>query len=198
MKKNILALGIFLLFLGIVLIGVSGMDVSKPEKKWTVVSEVKEEEATPLTKLAVQGNLEQGDTFRAYFELSPRPQTGAYSIDVAVVVNLTDPNGNTRTYDIPITYVGIMPANLEPFPEGVANYTGTYKLDAWGIWGAALNYLALKKMEFEEVEPQYPYSNLSFVGGATFLGGIGTLFLGIKAPRRKRRFIERRLTRRKH
>lgn len=196
MRKNVVALGISLLFLGAVFIAVSRVTVKpEPLKTWTVVSDFRAE--TPTTSLVVQGNLVQRDRFRVYFGVAPVSGPGI-PWDAAVLINFTDPNGNTRTYEIEVRLIDDKPASADPPPEGVVNHTGTYKVDAWAIWGISLDYLALQKIEIKEMEPQHPYGNLFFVGGAIFLGGIGAVYLGVKAPRRKRRFIKRHFTKRKY
>ena len=184
MRRDLLALGMFLLLLGVVFMSGSRV-VVKPEplERWVVVEDATAEQPTP--SLFVQGRLTYGDRFRVYFELAP-PSPGPFSSDATVLVNLTDPNGYMEPYSIPIDRdeAGLRP--MAPFPRGVANYTGTYKASAEAIWGISLNYLGLQKIELEEKELQYPYGILLPVGIAILLGGVGILLLGAKISRRKR------------
>jgi hypothetical protein len=188
MRKDLLALGIFLCFVGLGFMAASQI-VIKPEPReagWIPVKEITSEQPSYL--LSVQGPLNQRDKFRVYFGLGPAP--GLISMDASVEVNFTDPNGYTALYDIPVGRgsQGGPLAVKSAFPEGVVNYTGTYKVDAEAIWGISLTYLALQKMKLEEKEPQYPYSTFFPVGIATFLAGGGISFLGVKISKQKRRF----------
>lgn len=185
MRRDLLALGILLLFLGVVFISGSRV-VVKPEplEKWVVVEDTSAEQ--PTSSLFVQGRLTRGDRFRVYFELAP-PSPGPFSMDATVLVNLTDPNGYVEPYYIPIERdEGGTLRLMAPFPGGVANYTGTYKVSAEAILGVFFNYLDLQKIEIEEKEPQYPYGVLFPVGIAVLLGGVGISLLGTKISRRKR------------
>ena len=179
-----------------IFIAVSRVSVKpEPSKRWTVVNSSRAE--TTNMKLFVQGNLTQGDRFKVDFRLAPL-SSSVLSEAATVVINLTDPNGHLKTYGIPVVLsqegqLGLM----EPFPEGVANYTGTYRIDAWGIF-VSVRYLALRRMVLEERELQYPYGNLFFVGCAIFLGGIGASYLGGKASRHRRTSLKRHLSRHKH
>lgn len=196
MKKNLFALGVSLLFLGVIFIAFSNVVVQlEPLKKWTAIDEVDGEQET-LVKLSAQGDLTEGDRFRVYFSLYP-PTGSWYSVDQGVYINFTDPNGHTETYDVAVTSEGGYHALMTPFPEGVANYTGTYRADALGLF-VSLRYLALQRMDITEREPQYPHSNFFFVGCAVFSGGIGTLYLGSKALRHRRVSLKRRLSRNRH
>lgn len=196
MRKNLFVLGVSFLFLGMIFIAVSRVAVKpEPLKKWAKVGEAHGEE-TPTLNLFAQGDLTRGDRFRVYFNIALL-SSSVISVDASVVINLTDPNGHTETYDIPVTSQGGKAALMEPLPEDVANYTGTYKVDAWGLF-VSLRYVALQRMELKEREPQYPYGNLFFVGCAVFLGGIGASYLGVKASRHKRTSLKRHLPRHKH
>jgi len=186
MRKGLLALGIFLSFVGLGFIAASKL-VVKPEPvetDWIDIDKVSSQE--PRYVLSVNGSLNQGDKFRVYFQLYP--VYGTLSVDASVEVNLTDPNGNSTLYDVPIgrSQGGVL-GLLGPFPEGVANYTGTHRVDAEGIWGVSLIYLALQKMPIEEREPQYPYSTFFPVGIGIFLAGGGISLLGAKTSKHKRR-----------
>lgn len=190
MRKDLLALGIFLSFLGLGFMAASQM-VVKPEpveKGWMLLKEVTLEQPSRL--LSVQGPLNSGDRYRAYFTLAP--VSGPISMDASVIVNITDPSGYTNSHDIPIGRQGGVLAIERPFPEGVANSSGTYKVDAEAIWGMSLTYLALQKMEIEEREPYYPYGAFLPVGGVIFLGGVGISFLGAKISKHKRRLHKRK------
>jgi hypothetical protein len=185
MKKSLLALGILLSFVGLSFMAASQIVVKpEPQTQWETVQEVSVEKPTML--LSVQGQLKEADEFKVYFQLAPLSGQ-VISWDASVEINFTDPGGNMTLYDIPI---GLVSGNLvlkAPFPQGVANYTGTYKVDAEGIWGMYLIYLALQKMKIEETEPQHPYGIFIPVGVVVFLAGGGIFLLGAKASKHKRR-----------
>ncbi|MFQ5999577.1 MAG: hypothetical protein ACE5J6_02240 [Candidatus Bathyarchaeia archaeon] len=159
---------------------------------------MKDVNANPSAELlSVQGDLEEGDGFRVYFTLEPLPQP-RISKDASVLINVTDPEGSVfgyatqEKYDIPLELQGVKVVTMKPFPKDVANHTGTYKIDAWAIWGVRLLYLALEKMELQEREPQYPYSNLFPIGVTVALGGIGISVFGVKSSKRKKVRLRRR------
>lgn len=187
MRRDLLALGIFLLFLGLVFISGSRV-VVKPEpfEKWVAVEDTTVEE--PASILFVQGSLTHGDKYRVYFELAP-PPPGPFSADTIAQVNLTDPNGYMESYLIPIERdeMGLLRVT-ESFPGGVANYNGTYKVSAEvpKIFGVTFKSLSIQKIELVEKEPQYPYGFLLPVGIAILLGGVAISLLGAKISRRKR------------
>lgn len=197
MRRDLLALSIFLLFLGVVFISGSRV-VVKPEplEKWVVVEEARAT-AEQTSSLFVQGSLDPGDRFRVIFELAP-PSPGFLSLDTTVLVNLTHPNGYTEPYYIPIERdESGMPQLMASFPEGVANYTGTYKASAEAILGIFFNSLSLQKMELEEREVQLPYGILLPVGIVILFGGVGISILGAKISMRKRTRYKRPLRKRK-
>jgi len=170
--------------------------VVKPEpfERWVVVEDVTVEE--PASSLFLQGSLTHGDKYRVYFELAP-PSTGPFSMDTTVAVNLTDPNGYMEPYYIPIEREDLTLQLAAPFPEGVANYTGSYNVSAKAMLEIFLNYLSLQKIELVEREPQYPYSILLPVGIAILVGGVAISLLGAKISRRKRIRYKRPLDKRK-
>lgn len=185
MRKGLLALGIFLCFVGLIFMAASQIIVKpEPLQNWTDVDTVSVEQPSML--LSVQGPLKQGDKFKVFFRLAPFSGQ-MISVDASVIINFTDPSGYTTVYDIPIGLVRGMLVLKAPPPEDVANYTGTYKADAEGIWGMSLVYLALQKMTLEEREPQYPYGTFLPIGGAIFLAGGGIFLLGAKISKRKKR-----------
>jgi len=195
MRKGFVALGIFLLFLGLILIA-SSRTVIEPDPilRWATVQDI---DANPSAELlSVQGDLKSGDSFRVYFTLAPLSQQ-MLSQDAAVLINVTDPEGSVKEYDIPLALQGVQVVTKAQFPEGVTNRSGTYKIDAWAIWGPRLLYLTLEKKEFEESEPQYPYNNFFPVGAAVALGGIGTSVFGVKSSERKRVPLKRRSSKRR-
>ena len=194
MRKDLLALGTFLLLLGLYFVAHSRVAI-KPEatKKWVVVEDTTAQ--PPSENLFVQGNLISGDEFRVTFHLVP--SGGQFLPDIVILINITNPNEDTKSYQIPIESGegGLQP--MEGLPRGIANHTGTYKVKALTIFGVLFNYLALEKIEIEEKESQYPYTNLFPVGVAILLVGFGILFLGVKLSKRKRTLYKRRLLKRK-
>lgn len=185
MRKSLLAFGILLSFVGLSFMAISQIVVKpEPQTEWEIVKEVSVEQSTML--LSVQGQLEEADEFKVNFQLAPFSGQ-VISIDASVIINVTDPTGYSTSYDIPIGLVREQLVRKASLPQDVANYTGTYKVDAEGIWGMRLIYLALQKMKIEETEPQHLYSIFLPAGVVVFLAGGGIFLLGAKASKHKRR-----------
>jgi len=183
MRKDILALGLILFFAGLVLVATSQIAVKQePTKSWLTVAKVEPQQ--PSYNMSVEGTLAQGDKFRVYFKLGR--VSGPFIEGAAVLINLTDPNEYSNLYDVSIGSVEGILGILEPFPEGVANHTGTYKANAQGL-AVSLSYLSLQKMKLEEKEPLYPYSTFFPAGSVICLGGVGILILSNRMSRHKRR-----------
>jgi len=186
MKKKIVAAGIILLFLGLVLLSLSGVAINQTAQTWTNVKEIKPEKPTRI--LSVEGNLTQGDKYRVYFLLSPMPDS--FPIDAGVVVNVTDQQENLLTYhDIDIVREGQHLVPQQPLPRGIANYTGTYKVHAEGVFGVLLSRLSLQRLA-SQIETQYPYSAYTPVGIIVLSGGIGASLVGIRSTKRRKRKIK--------
>lgn len=193
MRKDLLALGTLLLFFGLVFVAISRVAIRpEPTPYWVVVEETWAQQ--PSDSLFVQGTLKNGDRFRANFRLAI---VGAHLLpDVVILVNITDPNEHTESFEVLVPFTKGAPKY--EFPEHVANFTGTYKVTAQSILPTALlSNLALQKMEIEEEEPQYPHSDFMPVGVVVLLGGFGILFLGVKLSKRRRTLYKRRLQKRK-
>lgn len=184
MRRDILVLGIFLLFLGLILIS-SSHEVVKPEpiESWVVVREVMVDQ--PSLNLFVEGTLIRGDRFRAYFEPTP-PSSPISTGDETVALNLTDSNGNTKSYSILMERADSSFLPEEPFPEDVANNTGTYQVSAEALYGAYLDYLSLQKIEIEETASYDVYSILLPIGFAILLLGVGISALSTRLSRHKK------------
>jgi len=181
MRKIFLFLGIFLLFIGVLVISLSRVVIFPGASPyWVAVEEVK---AQPSRQLELGGNLTQGDKFRIYFLLAP--VTGQISLDSTVEINVTDPQGTIKWYEIPIEREDDHLVPMSELPRGNATYTGTYQVSVIAF-GVQLTRLALQKMEYKEQEPQYPYSGLVPVGVVAFSGGVAVVLLGNRIPRRKR------------
>jgi len=138
--------------------------------------------------MSVQGNLTITDKFRIYFQLGP--YEGPIPEGAGVLINLTDPTGANKLFDIPAERsqggtIGIK----APFPEDTANSTGTYRVKAQALF-VSIVYLAFQKMKIEELGPQYPYGIFSPVGGAVIAGGSGIILLGAKFSKRRRRILK--------
>jgi len=187
MRRDLLASGLILSFVGLAFMGISQMSIKhEPLQNWVTVAE-----AGPLQQpsynMSVQGTLSSSDRFKVYFQLGP--YSGGPIVEGAgVLVNLTDPSGYTESYDISVGLssggtLGIM----EPFPEYIANSTGTYRANAEAFF-VSIVYLAFQKMELTEIEPQYPNRGFFPVGVAIFAGGVGVVLLGAKISKRRRRF----------
>jgi hypothetical protein len=179
MRKDILALGMFVMFLGLIFLSVS-RTVKKPELKWATVVNTRAKESTE--KLFLQGNLTEGDRFQVTFGLN-QSSSQPFLLEPEVEVNVTDPNGHSKLYSIRLTSIDSSFACMDPFPEDVANYTGTYKVTA-EAFEILLNSLFLHRQV--KTEPDHPYSFLFPVGIAIFLGGGGISLLAVKISKRKR------------
>jgi hypothetical protein len=185
MKRDVFVLGVFLFFLGLILASTSRRGIEF-EETWGVVSE------TPLINppketLSLEGHLEAGDKFRVYFTIQvvelPRPTPSEIGV---IEMNLTDPDGNVIS--LPNTLIGVqreMPYPLK-IPEGVANVTGLYKVDAKAFptqW-ILLESLRLEKFEIKKKEP---YGALLPIGVAVSGSGIVLSVFGLKSSKRRKR-----------
>jgi len=192
MRKGIMALGVSILFLGVVLLGFSRMAIQLvPE--FPIVAEVRAPDQT-TTSLSLQGNLTSGDKFLIRFDPVPAPSHGQISWDTEVLINLTDPSGNTISYNIPLEILQGAWNPVERLPEGVANETGTYTVKAQSIFWVYLRSLTLKKVV--ERPPEYPYSNWFPAGIAIVVGGTGASIWGTKSSKPKKHRIKKSSRRR--
>lgn len=189
MRIRFVVLSLILVVLGLGFISLSRVIVTPEAKdKSTIVSGAEVRPVLPTDELAVEGNLVEGDRFKVYFTLSS-PQGPAIPADTGVIVNVTDPTGQSTRYDIEVEARGTPPifGTMGDLPQGVANQTGTYKVSAVG-WQVKLNYLVLLKIITEQNDSYYPNSSLLPVGITTIIGGAGVSILGTrKQPRRTRR-----------
>jgi len=181
MRKDILALGMFAMLLGVVFLSASRTAVM-PGPKWDVVVNTRPNESTE--KLFLQGNLTEGDRFQVNFALDQN-SAQPYLLEPEVQINVTDPNGHSEFYRIRLTDMDGRFARLDPFPESIANYTGTYNVTA-EAFEILLKNLVLTKLGFVKTDPDYPYSFLFPVGIAILLGGSGISLLAVKISKRKR------------
>jgi hypothetical protein len=181
MRKDILALGMSVMFLGLVFLSASRTAI-KPEPKWDVVVNTRANESTE--RLFLQGNLTEGDKFQVNFALDQN-SAQQFLLEPEVQVNVTDPNGHSKLYSIRLRGMDGYIARLDPFPQDVANYTGTYNVTA-EAFEILLRNLVLSKLGFVKTDPDYPYSFLFPVGIAILLGGSGISLLALKISKRKR------------
>jgi hypothetical protein len=175
MRKGMLVIGIFSLFLGLILISTSRMIVES--NKWSLV-DYATAPGMGVRKLSVQGNLKAGDVFLVNFTI--RPPQGPIPDVAGVNITITDPNNNKTIYDVEI---GPGPQFLNPFPTGVVNVTGPYKVDA----DARIVNLTRLDLRINLVEKTYPFFSLSIVGGAIFGSGVVVSIVALKTSKRKRR-----------
>jgi hypothetical protein len=181
MRKDILALGMFAMLLGLVFLSASRTAI-EPGLKWDVVVNTRANVSTE--KLSLEGNLTEGDRFQVNFALD-QSSAQPFLMEPEVQVNVTDPNGDSKLYSIRLTSVDSTFARLDPFPEDVANYTGTYNVTA-EAFEILLKNLILTKLGFVKTDPDYPYSFLFPVGIAILLGGSGISLLAVKISKRKK------------
>lgn len=180
MRKDIVAVGIILCFVGLIFVSSSQVVVRSPRQEgWVNVAGSGRQK--PTNEMSLQGNLTQGDTFRVYFTKWQDP--GPIREEAGVMINLTDKNG----YLIYSFYNLI----TEPFPRLTANYTGVYKVNAQSFF-VGMTSLALQKREITEPESQYPYRSFLPVGAVILAGGSGSLLLGAKLSKRRRRIHKRK------
>jgi len=186
MRKNLLAFGILLLFLGLIFMSYSSMPVKpEPQKKWDTVN--KNEIQEPTIDMFVEGNLTAGDTFKVTFSLGPSYSSSYMMEGASVLINITEPNGYPKQIaDVAIELVNGRPAIAAPFPVSLANVTGTYNATARAIWGVTLIRIAIEKMKIEERDLEYPNGAFLPVGSATLLVGAGASFFGAKVSKRKK------------
>jgi len=181
MRKSIIVLGIVLLFVGVISLGISRTPVySIPD--FPIVAEVTAPNQTTYN-LTLVGNLTRGDTFLIRFE-PILPTSDQVSMDAGVEINLTDPEGRSVLYDIPLDFSSGQWFPTARLPEGVANITGAYKVKALGYMWVYLRSLTLKKAV--EKPPQYPYDNLLPAGIAVVIGGTATSIFGAKSTKSRK------------
>lgn len=177
MKRGMLALGIFLLLVGVVFLGGSRI-VIQPElgEKWVGVEETR---SGPTQSLSIEGNLTQNDTFVVRFDFrftsTPVQPMGR------VQINVTDPVGDTFSYDVVVEARGGKPV-IPEFPEGIANLTGRYGVHACASVekNVQLSSLGLWKMEIKNTSPQYPYGFLFPLGIIVSICGVVVCFFGAR------------------
>ena len=192
MRKVLLALGVFAMLFGLVLHAVSQMSVQEqlPYETWLNVNDT--EANPPVGNLSVEGNLTSGDKFRLWFSLQPS-QSQVFPNSLGIKMNLTNPNGNTASY---IVHVDIDEEGkirtLDPYPEDIANYTGTYRVDGQSLGVVLIRLLVIQKSLFVEPELKYPYEALLPVGIVVFLVGVGLILWGAMSSKRKRPLRKKR------
>ena len=195
MRKSVLVSGLFLVLFGLVFMVASTIAVQPEPFIETQVLD-KTTANPPADSLSVQGNLSNGDRFRIGFTIDTSP--GQIHVDAAVILTVTNPEGYNLTDEIPIGFSpGGKPISMAPFPEGIANKTGTYKVSAQGIWFVYLRSLVLEKAILKEGEAEYPYRILFPIGIATITGGVGTSLLGAKSSKPRKIRSKRRSLKRK-
>ncbi|MEM2105384.1 MAG: hypothetical protein QXV21_02795 [Candidatus Bathyarchaeia archaeon] len=178
MRKGILAIGIFLMFLGLIFTSIS-RSISEVDVNWVLVA-TSSAAGMGADRLSVQGNLTQGDYFFVNFTIRPPTETIP---DVAgIEITITDPNNNKTNYEIEI---GPGPRFLNPFPEGPVNVTGQYNVEAVA---RLINLTRLDLRKREVGEKKYPYEYLLPIGGVILGVGVVTSIIGLKTSKRKKRF----------
>jgi hypothetical protein len=177
MRKEIVIIGAFLMFLGLIFMSIS-RSIAESDIRWVLVDS---ESASGIgtNRLSVEGNLTYGDFFLVNFTI--RPPSEVIPDVAGVNVTITDPNNNKTSYDIEI---GPGPQFLDPFPMGLINVTGHYAVEAISRF-VNLTRLDLRKQEFSE--KRYPYGSLLIVGSVIFGGGAGMSIIGLKASKHKKR-----------
>jgi len=184
MRRDLLAYGIIVLFLGLVFLACSRVTVQpEPIGSWSVVDDF--EANPPDDHLQVEGFLGGGETFKVYFSLMP-PPVQLLPEDIGLYVNVTDPQNDTTTYPIRVRFLQGKLVTMDLPPTGTASYTGIHKVRAWSLWGINMAYLSLERSEFIEQEPQYPYEILFSVSIPVFFGGVVVCLLGLKSSRKRR------------
>jgi hypothetical protein len=195
MRRNVLALGIFLMFLAFVLQASSqfSVEIDPARDTWTTVNS--NEANPPVLELSVAANLSKDDEFRIFFSLQRTPEN--YLPDgFGIKMNLTDPNGDVLFFEreaeidetgkIVITHLG------ETYPSAVANLTGTYRVDAQSRGGIILiRLLTIEKSVIIPANVDYPWAILSPASVVVFLAGACLLVFGAlsskgRKPRKNR------------
>lgn len=180
-----LILGVLLLFLGPILLSISKTS-TPPVERWLTVQETDVD--PPKEELSVQGELADGDKFRVYFTIQFKERLnpwGPIPKDLGVIImNLTEPSGNV--VHLPDTLIEEYQGFPYPrkIPEGIANATGTYQVDAKSIGFINLDSLRLEKLVIYKEEP---YSFLLPVSALVTIGGIALSIFGVKTSKEKRR-----------
>ncbi len=195
MRRDLLACGIFVLFLGLVFQACSRVVVQpEPIGSWSVVDDYDAD--PPDYRLHVEGFLRSGETFKVYFSLMP-PPVQLLPEDIGLHINVTDPQNDVTMYPIRVKFLQGKMVTMDPAPVATANYTGIHKIDAFSLWGINMAYLSLERRELLEQEPQYPYEVLYPASIAVLFGGVVVSLLGFKSSGKKRSRYKRRSSKRR-
>lgn len=179
MRRSIFAFGLLLLTVGAVLLFSSQVPFKpEPYRSWKTVAESSEN--------SIEGHLTKGDNFKIY--LSPPHYTVPLPKDFEISLNVTDPIGNTTTVFIPLarSETGWVLAIAE-HKILVANHTGIHSVTLVDLPPfLSIDYLAIRKEEYIELELEYPYGSLFIPGALVAIGGLAVTVWSGKMSRRRR------------
>jgi len=168
LRLKFLALGIVIIFFGLLLISVSrNSKVIKDEDRQVV--KVGERDSFEVTDVP----LNSGDKFAAMYSGGGR----LVSQD-DVIVNVFDPFGNLTT----VSYTSQVNSGIR------ANYTGAYKVQvgAPGLIDPSFPLLVRVEKIVENIRVEYPNSDLLPVGMSTTVIGAGISIWGVVSSKERR------------
>jgi hypothetical protein len=211
MRKNILALGIILLFIGIITFSIS-FSAEKTEKNQLI----KRKEDLPIGKWEISAQFNKGEKLLVFFS---RVQEKNLIVDGTAIIdiNITCPKGGNTTFRVMFTDTYHPYANITlkskdndnglivNYPlegiGGIAEYDGLYKVYVYSYSYLEFNYFppngTLPWLELYKVieEKNYPYLILLPVAIALIIAGVSLSIWAAKTPKRPSR-IKKKLKQR--
>lgn len=187
-----MVLGILMMFSALVFQAASQLTIELESSHDTWVNVNDKEANPPLPILSVEANLTSGDKFRVFFALQ---QSENYLPDgVGIAINVSEPYSNhviSYALHADIDEDGkIVIAEPNPYPAIMANYTGTYRVDARSFAVFLVRLLTIQRFKHTDARLDYPYWYFSPMSIPVFLGGVVVLIWGTrgksKRPRKRR------------
>ena len=189
MRLNILATGVFLMFLALLLQASSQISIEVEPSRgiWTNVNS--NEANPPEESLSVEANLTNGDEMRMFYSLQ-KSSSNYYPNGFGIKMNLTAPGGNVTSFirHVEIDEEGkIVVLDFPAYPTVTANHTGAYRVDGQSLGGVVLiRLLTIQKYELTEPKIEYPYLIFTPASIVVFLIGVALLFWGALSSKGKK------------
>jgi hypothetical protein len=186
MRRNLMALGILVIFLAFVVEGFSRTPVEVEAAYDTWVNVNSKEANPPEPTLSVEGNLVAGDKFRIFFQVQPSSSNVYLPDSLGIKINLSDTNGNVlHSYFVEAEYQEEKIVLLNSYPVVTANDTEIYNVVAQPTGNLLMRLLVIQKSQHVEAKVDYPFEFLSLASIIVFLVGVGFLLWGAKSSKHK-------------
>jgi hypothetical protein len=189
MRRNIVVLGILMMFSALIFLAASQLTTELEPSHDTWVNVNDKEANPPLPTLSMEANLTAGDKFRVFFALQ---QSNNYLPDgVGIALNVSEPySEHVISYGLHADideYGKIVIAEPNPYPPIMANYTGTYRVGARSFAVFLIRLLIIQKLKHIDARLDYPYWYFSPMSIAVFLGGVVVLLWGTRGKSKRSR-----------